>query len=77
MSDMAQALQDFGKSGYKIDITFASRDDFPLEIKVEEAEGKIMLRDENRLICTVTATKTGGKGQVVVHLADEQIDLIE
>ena len=35
------------------------------------------MRDENRLICTMTATKIGGKGQVVVHLADEQIDLME
>ena len=50
---------------------------FPLTIKVEEAAGKIELSNENRLICPMSITKTQGDGQVVLHAADEHVDLME
>ena len=76
MKDMGQALLDFKSSGYKIDVVITSEDYLPLNVKVEE-NGEISLSDENRVICTMSATKTEGEGQIVIHLGDRQIDLME
>ena len=75
MEDMLQALQDFKSSGYKIDVVIASKDYLPLNVNVEE-DG-ISLSDENRVICTMSVTKTEGEGQIVIDLGDKQIDLME
>ena len=75
MKDMFQALQDFISSGYKFDITLTSKDYLPLHLTVED--GYISLSDENGVICTIAATKTEGKGQIVIDLGDRQIDLME
>ena len=76
MNDMANALLDFKSSGYKIDVVLTSKDNLPLTVAVED-DSKISLSDENRVICTITATKTEGEGNIVLHLGDQQIDIME
>ena len=76
MNDMANALLDFKLSGYKIDVVLTSKDDLPLTVAVKD-DSKISLSDENRVICTITATKTEAEGNIVLHLGEQQIDLME
>ncbi|MDE0325628.1 MAG: hypothetical protein OXN27_17070 [Candidatus Poribacteria bacterium] len=75
MKDMLQALLDFQSAGYKIDVVITSKDYLPLNVTVEE--DSISLSDEDRVICTISATKTEGEGHIVIHLEDQQIDLME
>lgn len=76
MNDIANALEDFAESGYNIDIVIASKDFLPLDVKTE-ADGRQSIIHNNRVIFTIGATRTENEAKIVVHLGDEQIDLIE
>ena len=76
MNDIAYALKDFSKSGYNIDIVIASKDFLPLNVKTE-ADGRQSIIYNNRVIFTIGATKTKNEAKIVVHLGNEQIDLME
>lgn len=76
MNDIAYALEDFGKSGYNIDIVIASKDFLPLDVKTED-DGRQSVIHNNRVIFTIGATRTKNEAKIVVHVGDEQIDLME
>ena len=76
MNDITDALEDFRTSGYNIDVVIASPEFLPLDVKTE-ADGRQSVIYNDRVIFTIGATKTEGEAKVVVHLGDQQIDLME
>ena len=76
MNDIVYALKDFGTSGYNIDVVIASNEFLPLTVKTE-ADGRQSVIYNDRVIFTIGAKKTEGEAKVVVHLGDQQIDLME
>ena len=71
MNNTLDALQDFATSGYTIDVVFHSKDIFPISLKAGD-DNLTLLDKEEHIICTITATKTEGKGSIVLHVKEER-----
>lgn len=74
MKDILDALLDFQKSGYKINVVL------PIEIKEEHDitfelvdNDKLLLTKDNNMLCTISIEKTNEKGQVTIELGNKKI----
>ena len=74
--NLSNALQDFRKSGYQVDITLHDENLLPIKLKIED--DRILFEYQDRVIFTVTATKTvDGAGKFVIHLDEKEMDLTD